>query len=275
MKYTYAYKTSDGVRHEATMEAESRDAVFVALRQRGIKAIKVVAADGSKANGEIRGIRKRWLVAAALIGGMSAVLLVLSSQTLKLSNAQTFKLSNSQTLKPSNQLLARPLPRQAILGDRKRVENPPEDLRNAPVESFLARFAEPGRPFSAPERDWPNKAAFEAALEHPLTYAADEFTEHVDLKRMVEGLKREMRLYLRAGGLASGYIRELIWRQQLEISYREKAEKRIANLLKEKKNAPAYDYWLKANAQLESMGIWPLPLPDELRGKRPDFDFDE
>ena len=47
MKYTYAYKTSDGARHEAAMEAESRDAVFAALRARGIKAIKVVAADES------------------------------------------------------------------------------------------------------------------------------------------------------------------------------------------------------------------------------------
>ena len=43
MKYTYAYKTSDGARHEAAMEAGSRDAVFAALRARGIKAIKVVA----------------------------------------------------------------------------------------------------------------------------------------------------------------------------------------------------------------------------------------
>jgi len=54
MKYTYAYKTSNGARHEAAMEAESREAVFAALRARGIKAIKVVAADGSKANGEVR-----------------------------------------------------------------------------------------------------------------------------------------------------------------------------------------------------------------------------
>ena len=53
MKFTYAYKTSDGVRHEAAMDAESREAVFAALRERGIKAIKVVAADGSKANGEV------------------------------------------------------------------------------------------------------------------------------------------------------------------------------------------------------------------------------
>ena len=65
MKYTYAYKTSDGVRHEATMNAASRDEVFATLRKQGIKAIKVVAADGSKANGEIHGVRKR--VVAALV----------------------------------------------------------------------------------------------------------------------------------------------------------------------------------------------------------------
>ena len=52
MKYIYAYKTSDGKRHEAAMDAESREAVFEALRAKGIKAIKVAASDGSKANGE-------------------------------------------------------------------------------------------------------------------------------------------------------------------------------------------------------------------------------
>ena len=65
MKYTYAYKTSDGVRHEDSMNAASREEVFTALRAKGIKAIKVVAADGLKANGEVRGVRKR--VVAALV----------------------------------------------------------------------------------------------------------------------------------------------------------------------------------------------------------------
>ena len=67
MKYTYAYKTSDGTRHEASIDAPSREVVFETLRKQGIKAIKVVAADGSKANGEIRGIRKR-VLAASVIG---------------------------------------------------------------------------------------------------------------------------------------------------------------------------------------------------------------
>ena len=79
MKYTYAYKTSDGARHEGAMDAPSREAVFEALRARGIKAIKVVAADGSKANGEVRGVRKRTVAAisvaaAALAGGVMYLL---------------------------------------------------------------------------------------------------------------------------------------------------------------------------------------------------------
>ena len=76
MKYTYAYKTSDGIRHEDSMNASSREEVFETLRAKGIKAIKVVAADGSKANGEVRGGRGRAAVAAALsvvaaVGGLA------------------------------------------------------------------------------------------------------------------------------------------------------------------------------------------------------------
>ena len=70
MKYTYAYKTCDGTRHEESMNAESRDAVFKALSEKGIKAIKVVAADGSKANGEIRGFRLRTVIAVGVIAAV-------------------------------------------------------------------------------------------------------------------------------------------------------------------------------------------------------------
>ena len=78
MKYTYAYKTSDGVRHEASIDAESREAVFEALRAHGIRPIKVVAADGSKANGEIPPPRVPRLasivVIVALVALVAAVL---------------------------------------------------------------------------------------------------------------------------------------------------------------------------------------------------------
>lgn len=37
----------------------------------------------------------------------------------------------------------------------------------------------------------------------------------------------------------------------------------------------AYDYWLKANAQLQAMGIYPLTLPDALRSYQMSLDIDE
>ena len=72
MKYIYAYKTSDGVRHEESMNAASREEVFAELRKRGIKAIKVVAADGSKSNGEVRGVRKRAVAALVALAAICA-----------------------------------------------------------------------------------------------------------------------------------------------------------------------------------------------------------
>ena len=76
MKYTYVYKTSEGVRCVDSMDALSRDEVFAALRARGIRPIKVVAADGSKANGEIRGVRKRVVTALVAASVLLTVVLV-------------------------------------------------------------------------------------------------------------------------------------------------------------------------------------------------------
>ena len=39
MKYTYAYKTSDGARHEAAMEAETWESKNEALRRLGLRTI--------------------------------------------------------------------------------------------------------------------------------------------------------------------------------------------------------------------------------------------
>lgn len=41
MKFEYAYKTPDGTRHVACMKARSKERVFAALRERGIRPIRV------------------------------------------------------------------------------------------------------------------------------------------------------------------------------------------------------------------------------------------
>ena len=111
------------------------------------------------------------------------------------------------------------------------------------------------------------------------------------------------------GGTVDGYLTELEKRQKLEFSYRERAEQKLNELLaaangqtdrstdgRDKRDPPAgrarspsaplsgntsdalkaaYAYWLKANAQLQAMGIYPLALPDVLRSYQMSLDIDE
>ena len=52
MKFTYTYRSSDGERHMAEIEAESRDAAFAKIRtELGIKPIKVTAVEGESGAG--------------------------------------------------------------------------------------------------------------------------------------------------------------------------------------------------------------------------------
>ncbi len=183
--------------------------------------------------------------------------------------------------------VAEPLPRQTILGWRQRIEGDRAVLFTNAAERLLSRFAEPGRAVAAPANGKPTEADFRAALREPIRVASNELTEHIDLKRIVAGLKREMRAYLAGGGTVDGYLAELEKRQRLEISYRERAEQKLNDMLNAESNAQnpgqeirdaklksAYGYWLKANASLEAMGIYPLPLPSALRSYQMSLDID-
>lgn len=270
MKYIYAYKTSGGTRYEASMEAPSRDDVFSSLRKQGIKPIKVVAEDGSKANGERRGVRRR------VVAGLAVAVAVLAGVAVYIGRGSS---AGGGAAPGGKTYEARPIERQAIPGDRAKVVRSGTEAFGNRAEQFLARFAEPGRMFIAPECDWPKKAEFEAVLNAPVMVRENDFTETVDMKRIVAGIKREMSDYLKGGGLVSGYIRELIKRQQTEIKQREDIEKRLGEMLAppsvgmstdagqvlDNQQKSAYEFWLRANAQLQSLGIYAIPLPDKLR----------
>lgn len=268
MKYTYAYKTSDGVRHEDSTNASSREEVFETLRAQGIKAIKVVAADGSKANGEIRGVRKRVVVTSIVVAALTAGLIAFLVGRRVPTPPELPPTSATETPPPAEQHVATALPRQEIQGDRKRIGKADEVFDNK-ADAFFARFAEPGRIFFAPESDWPSAEEMESALKEQLKVSDDELTEIIDLKRIVTGIRRELRLYIQGGGTSEGFIRELVKRQEYEIATRKRAVDRLSELLNNKaskgKLKEAYTFWLTSNAQLASMGIFPIPIPEILR----------
>ena len=182
---------------------------------------------------------------------------------------------------PVTYTVATPLPRQAIPGDRQRIEEAslsPTVFTN-PTERFLARFAEPGRPIPAQNAAKPTEAEFAACQREQIRIASSDFTEVVDLKRIVAGMKREMRVYLASGQSVDQYIAELEKRQRLEISYRDNAQRRLMEMLSGQAGRPAlkeaYAYWLKTNAQLQAMGIYPLALPDSLRTYQMNLDIED
>lgn len=289
MKYEYAYKTSDGLRHVEEMDAPSREAVFIALRARGIKAIKVVAKEGGKANGEVTivGVKKRVVFGLVLVATVVAVCFTLAvneeketvtpSQTV-VTNTVPVPVVISSPAVEVRQRVAAPLPRQMIQGDRRRIESVPTNLFAHAEELYLSHFAEPGRSFNkAGTIRFPtNEVELMTLLNAPIHTSDNEFTEYVDLKRITAGIKREMRMFIRGGNTVQEYLKELVKRQELEMSYREKAEKKLQAMMSDKafEKKDLYDFWLKANAQLQSMGIYPLSLPDLLRDFQMPFDLD-
>jgi len=284
VKYICAYKTSDGTRHEDVIHAASREEVFAQLRAKGIRAIKVIASDGSKANGEIRGVRKRivivWVVFSVILTGVVAICLFPKS-------GEKIPRSFVEPAPQATMKVARPLARQTINGDRHRIGEAVHSLTNV-AERYLAQFAEPGRVWEQ-DAALPAEAEFVAIINEPIRYAENEFTEAVDLKRIIAKIKADLKAYLAEGGTVNDYLGELCNRQKMEVAYREKAERNLARLLAvafpRQAHSPqtrspdaeqaAYDYWLKSNAQLQSMGIAPLPLPNQLRVVQSSLDLDE
>lgn len=272
--FTYTYRTSSGERKNGEITAESRDAVFATLRKQDIRPIKVFAKDGSKANG-LPYKSARWVVVVITV----LALLGLSGWGVAIMRKPT-KPIEVLVRAEGTQSMAIPLARQQIHGDRELLSSDTRKLFKYNLDAILAKFAEPGRNFENV-----NLGDFEendciAALGQKIWVSTDESSQVVDLKRIVAGMKNEMSAYVNAGGTVRDYIIELVKRQKQEIAYRNKAVNKLDDLLvqldeSEIDEGKAYNFWLRANAQLESMGIYPIPIPDTLRNYQLTIDLDE
>ena len=258
MKYTFAYKTSDGVRHEDSLDAESRDEVFEVLRGRGIRPIKVVAADGSKANGEIRGLRKRavfmLVVFAALVAGVVAYL------------------GGERTGAATAANSAMSAPRHQIYGDPATVEGLERGDFAAHLprigDQMLAVFAQPGKLMCAKGAnprllDAAMDAAFvayakdELAAEHDIAIDASEERELRELKQIINGMREEMRYYLANGnGTPRSFWRRLNERTAQEMQIYERTRRELGKETSE-------EVWEQKNDALRRLGLRTIPNPGE------------
>lgn len=203
MKYTYAYKTSDGIRHEDSMDASSREEVFGILRAKGIKAIKVVAADGSKANGAPPP-KHRLAFYILLIFVLAAVVAIFRF---------SFPVSHSETAFIADGT------RRQVIGDEavieKGIRTGWSNIFGREGDRFLASFAIPGT--KAGQRSTSEKE-FRLALEENVEPQPTDSIEIRQIKAIVKGMKDEARRYLAAGGTIQKYGERLIERQDAEIA---------------------------------------------------------
>lgn len=231
------------------MNAASREEVFEALRKQGIKAIKVVAADGSKANGEVRGVRTRVVVALVILAAVFAgVVAYLGGERTGASVAPEFETSET---------------RRQVIGDvaviEKGIRTGWADVFEREGDRFLASFAIPGA--EAGQRST-SEDEIRRVLNVKVEAKPTDSIEVRQIKAMVEGMKAEARRYLAAGGSAVGYGKRLVERQDAEIAIYNRVKSEIEALRKGKSAEELETIIEERNDELRNLGIKPVVVSD-------------
>ena len=133
-------------------------------------------------------------------------------------------------------------------------------------ECYLSNFAIPGEqvPPTPFEQDMVDDLM--KALDEPINIDMAEDTEtDIQMKNIVQGMKDEIKEYLKNGGKIEDYLSELQKRQDREASYYSEAFALVNKSAKEDDPAMAYELWKKTNEHLQSQGIRTMPLPRRLR----------
>ena len=242
MKFAYGYKTSANEPREGTISASSRDEAYRKLKESGIRPFRVVLAPGFL--NKIASFGKRGFAIALL-----SVALVMLLVVFWMGDGMS---SRMQPLDETS-----PLPRHQIYGDPA-IWQEIELSGFATVfahagERFLAEYAIPGREIgSVAARD---PVALVACLTNDIAFAADDPREVVELKRIVLGMKEELRVYLSSGkGTAKTYMRRLDER----LAEEKRIRVRVVNEL-EGSNDPAL--WEARNRQLRDLGLRTIARP--------------
>ena len=256
------------------MNASSREEVFERLRERGIKAIKVVAADGSKANGAPppRGwaaVVGRYALPAVVIVGLAVALVWwvardgsgTSAASPRGAPQEEGRVTEQEGVPPAATTFLTSQDRRQVIGDvavvEKGIASGWADVFPEEGERFFASFAIPG--VKAGQRN-STVEELNAALGRKVAATDGDGMEARQIKAMVEGMKEEARRYLAAGGTLAKYGERLVERQEAEIAIynrvKSELEKSRATL-----QPDAFDTLLEErNDELRNLGIRPIVI---------------
>ena len=239
MKFTYQYRTSDNVVHHGVINGASRDAVFAALKAKGIKPGRVDEAPGFF--NKLFGKGKRWI--AIFVLSVIAVVFALSYER------QTRVSDEQYLIEDRAQLYGDPV----VIGECKAAGW--TNVFSKAFDCYLARYAVPGVKV-------PSTIIAPRFEDGELAYsqiAESDLDEVAQMKRMVNGMKKEMSEYLETGGTREGYLKRLDIRQRAERGVFETTQREIMR-------AKDHSVWKAKNAELRAMGL-PMVAVDESDAK--------
>ena len=245
MKFLYGYKTTNNERRDGAICAASRESVYKELKKLGIRPYYVELAPG---------IWNRFLS----IGKRGFAIVVLLLVVLVLVVAMFFQEDLVMEVAFENAT------RRQVIGDsaiiEKGIATGWSDVFDLEGERFLASFAVPG--FPAAHRN-ARVEEIEAALAHKVVLSDKDGIEARQIKSIVEGIKSEVREFVKAGGSISQYGNLLAERQDAEIRYYTVARDEIANAVQNgEPQEVIISIWEKRNTDLRRMGIRLVQLPD-------------
>lgn len=245
MKFTYAYRSKDGVRFEDVVCAPSRDTAYSILRAKGIKPIRVDLAPGFF-NRLLSYGKRTWVIVI-----LSVALLIAISYLVRQDDSNFC-----------------PMPRHHIYGDPVLLadfaRNHYRDLVPTEGDAVLAHYSQPG---TMPELGVTSGAAIKAlqALaesgfqpEIDLSETENVSREAIELKRIVLWMRAEFRRYLSDGvGTPGSYYDRVVERQKREQQIYFVAQH---DLSRTRDRAE----FTRINKSLKSIGLPTITHPDDL-----------
>ena len=244
MRFLYSYKTSSNECRNGEIVAANREAAYSALKAQGIRPYRVEEAPGLF--NKLFGKGKRW---------MAIVVLSLLAAALAIALA----LVENETPSDIED-------RAQVYGDagviRAASANGWATVFKDPGDRFLAGHAIPGVPCACGSLTKENRAGIVSALAagrgRRIEMVPGELAEIAKMKRIVNGMRRELDEYLADGGNVEGYMKRLDLRQTAEVGVYERAKRELQRSEDE-------NLWRSRNASLRAMG---LPMVSEMGGEK-------
>ena len=242
MKYHYFYHTRGNEKRDGWISARNRHGAYVRLRKQGIRPYRMVGGDPVS--------WKRWTAIAFLLAAVCYLAFSLRRLTVP------------AMAKDRSPLYGDPATIQRLSADGWRGTFPNEG------DAFLARHAVPGMVY-----DCPDKITTRISIAY-LPIVARDPEELRQMKRMVNGMKRELRRHLSEGGTMEEFISHCCVRVCAEKVARDAIYDKFIQLGKEDP-AKVTAEWEMQNEALRTLGLPTIPLPQRRMDTEAEADGEE